>query len=218
MSAPIANSPPPPGRSGPPPTPHLFRFGLRQMLLLVSLATILAGLMAKLGGVWPWVIGGSVAMVAAHVFGTLIGTRLRDTSREVQDWRAAVDPKAVDEPAISRDKAPRDARARTTSLADRHAAPQRDRWAIGGGAAVGTLLGVVAISLGWGDRVSLLAILVGAISCAVLGGWLALVATSFAAIARHALRHASEDHQQDQDRRRAAFERRHGTSPRPQRR
>ena len=81
------------GSAGRPrPAPQLFRFGLRQLFAAVTLSTLLAALMATLPGAWPWVIGGVVAMVGAHVFGTLIGTRLRDTSRDVQLWRSSLAP------------------------------------------------------------------------------------------------------------------------------
>lgn len=200
----------PPETGSPEPCPHapqLLRFGLRQLLIVVTLSTVLAAVMAKLGGIWPWVIGGCAAMIAAHVLGTLLGTRLRDTSHDVQKWRAAADPGEPDLPRISTNRHAAGGLARTTSLAERHTAPLRDRAALAAGVAAGFLLGAVAIWFAWGDRVSWIAVLVGAASSGVLGGWIALVATSFTAIARQAIRHAHEDLAIEQDRRRAAYQR-----------
>ncbi|MCA9236935.1 MAG: hypothetical protein KDA44_15770 [Planctomycetales bacterium] len=196
------------GSAGRPrPAPQLFRFGLRQLFAAVTLSTLLAALMATLPGAWPWVIGGVVAMVGAHVFGTLIGTRLRDTSRDVQLWRSSLGLQESDQPRISSSRPRPESLPQTTPLADRHQAPQRDRWALIAGVATGIVLGGAGIWLGWGDRLSLPAVLVGAVSCGVLGAWLALVATSFTAIAKHAVRHAHADHLRDEDRRRAAYQR-----------
>jgi len=64
--------------------PILFRFGLRRLFVFLSAATVLSAVLARVGGVWTVFIGLGAALVAAHVLGTFVGTRLRDTSRELQ--------------------------------------------------------------------------------------------------------------------------------------
>ncbi|MEM9660166.1 MAG: hypothetical protein AAF961_17515, partial [Planctomycetota bacterium] len=169
--------------------PHLFRFGLRQMFFFIAGASFFCALMVNTEGVWPMVIATTSAMVAAHVFGTLIGTRLRDSAADVHDWKATASG-CVDGPVRSRQSldAIRPALPPPTALASRRSRPQRDRWALAAGAGVGFGLGIVVISLTIGDRSTWAGVLLGAVSCSVLGGWFALLATSFGAIAREAWR------------------------------
>jgi hypothetical protein len=68
--------------------PNLMRFGLRQLFVFVSAATLLAAALTRMDGFWPLVIGCVALLAAAHVFGTFLGTRLRDTSADVQRWKA----------------------------------------------------------------------------------------------------------------------------------
>ena len=76
-----------------PPTPshepQLLRFGLRQMFFSVTLLCVLMALLVLTKGPWPIAIGATTALIAAHVFATFVGTRLRDTTQEVEQWRAA---------------------------------------------------------------------------------------------------------------------------------
>ncbi len=75
-----------------PTPPHelqLLRFGLRQMFFSVTLLCVLMALLVLTKGPWPIAIGAVTALIAAHVFATFVGTRLRDTTQEVEQWRAA---------------------------------------------------------------------------------------------------------------------------------
>jgi hypothetical protein len=66
--------------------PNLMRFGLRHMFIFVSLAAVLAALAAQTDGAGPIVLGSLILLIGAHVLGTFLGTRLRDTSHEVLRW------------------------------------------------------------------------------------------------------------------------------------
>ncbi|MBX3433958.1 MAG: hypothetical protein KF847_11610 [Pirellulales bacterium] len=199
------------------PEPHLFRFGLRQLLGLATIVTLLAGAMAATPGAWPLVIGSTAALIAAHVFGTVVGARLRDTSQAVEHWResqggaAPEGPRRAFSSGVSRVAAP----PLPTTLAQRHEAPHRDRRALTVGAAIGFVLGTLGIFLAWGARLGLPAVLIGAVSTAVLGAWIAWIGTSFAAISRTAWQDANADHARDVERKRAAARQRQAASSTP---
>ena len=189
----------------PPPAPPLLRFGLRQMFVMVSLVTVLTAAMAATDGAWPLVIGSTAALIAAHVFGTVVGTRLRETSSDVQRWNASQGRDGARPAPSSSDAVPVPA---PSSLAERHAAPRRDRRALTIGASAGFFVGLLVLVVVGGDRLGIVAVVVGSASTAVLGAWLAWVATSFTMIARHAWRHANADHARELQRKRDAVARR----------
>ena len=174
--------------------PHLLRFRLRQMFFLVTLLSLLCGLLVLTDGPWPLLIVVSTLLIAAHVFGTLVGTRLRDSSHEVRQWRSAhptLDndvPKADMQPTLeSRAHLPP-----VTTLADHGSVSNWLLWFVLGGALLGTLVGGLAIGLIIGPRIGWAGWAVGTLSCGVLGTWAAFLASSFSSIARHAWRHAHE--------------------------
>lgn len=170
--------------------PQLFRFGLRRLLGFVSAVVVLAALLARLDGAWPLVIAGGVALVSAHVFGGFVGTRLRDSQ------------------PILRRSAPHDAPNRrlsgapgpsaewpsftlpeTTPLADRPAA-RLNRLPLATGMAAGLLAGGGALYV-IDEHITWFGLTLGAVSCGVTGSWVALLASSFFSISRHAWRHAT---------------------------
>ncbi len=177
----------------PPREPQLLRFGLRQMFFLVTLLSVLCALLVLTEGPWPMVIAGSTLLVGAHVLSTLIGTRLRDTSPDLQRWRAAT-PGQDDEHPVANLTADATARLElppTTPLADRGFL---NRWLVGfvlAGAALGIVVGGTTLGFTIGPRITWPGWAVGTISCGVLGAWSAFLASSFGSIARHAWRHAA---------------------------
>ena len=176
--------------------PQLLRFGLRQMFFVVTLLSILCALLTALGGAWPLVMGVGALLIAAHVLGNLIGTRLRDTSAEVLHWRAS-DPRAdADHPQVHTESVeiaelnlpP------STPLANRgRVAGRWWIWFVGAGTLLGALIGGSVISWTLGPQSGWAGWVVGTISCAVLGTWVAFLASSFGSIARHAWQHASSE-------------------------
>jgi hypothetical protein len=136
-----------------------------------------------------------VALVAAHVFGTFLGTRLRDTSGEVVRWKARPGTADPDRPvslpqpvSLANVQLPE-----TTSLAGHSDDSRRSRWALGLGALIGFGLGAWGIHELAGPAVTWPGLAFGAISCGVMGAWIALLVSNFWVIARQALRHASRD-------------------------
>ncbi len=179
----------------PPREPHLLRFGLRKMFLAVTGASVLCALLVLTEGAWPLVIVVAASLVAAHVFGTLVGTRLRDTSHEMVLWRVAnpaIDddvPQAEAKPSASR----RAALPPPTPLANHGSVSRWPLWFVIAGAVLGLAIGGATIAMLAGPQLSWPGWAVGTLSCGVLGTWAAFLGSSVTTIARHAWRHAQED-------------------------
>ena len=173
--------------------PQLFRFNLRHLFFYISVAAVLAALLARLDGAWPMVIASGVARVGAHVLGTFLGTRLRDTSRDVQQWKARPGSIDRDEPVAL--PQPVEWRSfclpETTPLAHRPADVPLSRLPAAIGMSIGILLGSIGLYLIADQQITLLGLAIGSLSCGVMGGWLGLVASSFFSISRHAWKHAT---------------------------
>jgi hypothetical protein len=171
------------------------RFGLRQLFLFVSLATALIALMATLDGVWPWLIGSITALVAAHVLGTFLGTRLRDTSAEVQRWKRRPGSPDTDEPvALPQPVSVADLNlSANIPLASYEKIGRWRNWLVAAGTIAGLILGGVGIHRAVGDEVTMPGLALGAVSCGVIGAWAALLGVNFYTIARHVLREASRE-------------------------
>ncbi len=171
--------------------PHLLKFRLRQMFLVVTLLSVLSALVAMTNGPWQWLIVFTALMVAAHVLGNLIGTRLRDTSGEVIRWRSADSRQAPDHPHTT---SPSDLASLplppNTNLANFGRLVRGLKWFLLGGLTLGFILGITVLALTIGHRIGWAGWVVGTISGAVLGTWLAFLAVSFTTIARDAWRQA----------------------------
>lgn len=175
--------------------PNLLRFGLRQWFYFTSGIVLLCGLFASVEGEGTILLASIVALIVAHVFGTFLGTRLRDTSGEVVRWKAragsndADTPVALPQPvALAEVQLPE-----TTSLAGRSNDSRRSRWAVGLGALIGFGFGAWGIHELASPAVTWPGLTFGAVSCGVLGAWTALLVSNFWVIARQALRHASRN-------------------------
>jgi len=177
-----------------PREPHLLRFRLWQLFFFVTLLSLLCALLVLTDGPWPLVIGVTTVLVAAHVFGTLVGTRLRDTSREVLQWRSANSELDDDQPRanLQPGDVPKSALPPATPLANHGRVGHWLIWFVLAGALLGTVTGGTIIALTIGSRIGWAGWAVGTISCGVLGTWAAFLASSFSSIARHAWRHAEE--------------------------
>jgi hypothetical protein len=173
--------------------PNLFRFGLRQFFLFISGIALLLGMMAMLRGGWAMALGFGAAMVAAHVLATFVGTRLRDSSREIQRWSAArfgsSDPELP--PVRGPLTADELAALTATPLAQHDHAPRRTLAALGVGVCAGASIGAAAIPLMAGPQATGAEVALGSVSCAVIGAWLATLASHFWSVARRAWRDAN---------------------------
>ena len=175
--------------------PNLLRFGLRQWFSFISGIVLLCALFASVEGEGAILLASIVALIVAHVFGTFLGTRLRDTSGEVVRWKArpgsadADTPVALPQPVtLANLRLPE-----ATSLAGRSVNSRRDHWALTLGAVGGFAFGAWGIHELAGPTVTWPGLALGAVSCGVMGAWGALLIASFWAIARQALRNASRD-------------------------
>lgn len=176
-----------------PREPQLFRFGLRQFFLFVSCLAVLLGAMAIIRGGRAIALGFVAALVAAHVLATFIGTRLRNSSRQSQQWSKGryVDDGAEVPPIRGPLSAAELAALTATPLAKHEQAPRRTLAALIAGLLVGGSFGAAVMPLIAGPEANGAGIALGAISCAVIGAWLALLAAHFYSVARRAWRDAN---------------------------
>jgi hypothetical protein len=178
-----------------PPTLPVLRFGLRQLFWTVTgLSLVLAALAVSPRGPTSLLLLIAVSVIAAHVTATAIGSRLRRHAKEVRAWEAE---------HKSRNNPLPEATEHSCDLA--HASlPPTSPWYRHGGTALGWLpkLVIAGAILGGcggialfaldsiGGNASLAGIIVGALSVAILGAWLAFIGGNFYAIFRHGLRDA----------------------------
>jgi hypothetical protein len=171
--APLAEAPRHPGEET--HQAPLFRFGLRQMFLFVSGIAALGGCMALVRGGWAVGIGFGAAMVAAHVLATSIGTRLRDRSSAATSRTSRQTGNALR--GLTRRLTEEELAALTDSPLARHErAPFRTLLSAAGGAIGGGFGGAALIPILAGSNTTGAEFALGAASCAVMGGWLGLMA------------------------------------------
>lgn len=175
----------------------LFQFGLRHLFGFVAAVSVLLAGMVVAGGVTALVLLLATLVVAAHVTGTALGTRLRSHAdrRREGDFGLRISDGGL-----------------TASNPQFRAAPRSPWQGRGGtplpwltrivaaGAVLGGVGGVVGLALTIGHRTSLTGLVVGAVSIAVLGGWLAFLSASFYAIFRHGWREAVAEQKKDEAR------------------
>ncbi len=162
------------GPLGPP------RFSLRMMFLAVTVLGCLFAAMAALGSFWSLVILLFAALVAAHVIGNAVGTRLRDRSPGLKPRIALERPVAA--AALSAVAAPR--RLTERQGLDRIALATAAATAAGGGSLGG--IGSLVLYPDAGPA----AILLGTASLAVFGALFGFLASSFLRVFRAAMRKA----------------------------
>ena len=174
--------------------PQLLRFHLRHLFLAVTLFSVFCAVMVIAEGPWPLVIFSSLLLVGAHVMSTAIGTRLRDTSSDVRNWLLTQPDAHLEQPQVS--DRPLDQVREQLPPSSPLATKQRvTRWTsffVIVGILIGLIGGATTIGFTIGQRIGWAGWLVGTISCGVLGAWLAFLASTFGAIARHAWRDADQ--------------------------
>jgi hypothetical protein len=182
--------------------PNLMRFGLRRLFVFVSGITVLAAALTRMEGFWPLAVGCVALLIAAHVLSTFLGTRLRDTSADVQRWKARPGSRDPDHPiAPSQPVRVADLKLPPPSLASHEKIGSQRHWFVIAGTIAGFVLGLFALDAAAGDDVTWPALALGAVSCGVIGCWASLLGTNFYAIAKRTLRQASEELARDQSRR-----------------
>ena len=163
---------------------------------------LLAALVALPMGVSPMMLLIAAWIVIAHVAATRIGIRLRQHADEVQKW---------DTLQVGPSRAAADAAEHSCDLSAA-ALPPPSPWhrrgstslgwlptlVIAGAILGGCLGGALFLTDMIGHRASPAGVVVGAMSLAVVGGWLAFIGGSFYAIFRHGLRDAMAQQNNDE--------------------
>lgn len=180
----------------------LFRFGLRQLFLFVAAVCALLAALAASSGLTSLILLLAVAVVVMHVFATALGTKLQSRTEQAQLRLQAAQPE-INESSTS-------ASEQTAKLRAIRSAP-RSPWhgrgctylpwlprLVIGAMLVGGLVGGISLGGAIGHRTSLEGIIVGAVSFAVLGGWISFLGGNFYGVFRHGFREAIAEQQKDQ--------------------
>jgi len=161
----------------------VLRFGLKHLFWCVTGACLLlAALMvsSRADSMTPAALLLAVLAVALHVGGTAIGTRLREHANERRVWEAARVPgEAFDDgpPAVLPGELAVSTGPRSP-LHGRELPICRLRACVVTGAILGGTIGLVALAIAMGERTTAAGIVVGGVSTAVVGAWLAFVAVN----------------------------------------
>lgn len=182
--------------SGPVPTaePQLpvLRFGLRQFFWWLTGASVLLAIFVIIPtGLALIAVVLTVGVVALHILSTALGTRLRDHANERRVWESGQLPQQ--ELAAN---APRQAVAPPLRRSPLHGHAQpliRMRIWLTLGALAGGLFGIAALFALLGSRATIPGVLVGSASTAVVGAWIAFIASSAWSIFREGWHDALRD-------------------------
>ncbi len=156
------------------------RFSLRTLLLVVTVAGCLFGVMSALGTIWSMGMLIILCLVFAHVAGNSLGTTLRDqATRQAADERRE---RLLASPiTAARPEAPVPGQLTKSSRLNRVTSVMTAGGAIAGGAFGGTLSARLYPEAG------IAALVLGVASAAVLGGFVGFTVSAFISVARAAL-------------------------------
>jgi hypothetical protein len=157
------------------------QFGLRTMFLGVTLLSAAFALFTAVGAAISAALLMLGSLLAAHVVGNAIGTRLREQESLPPSESP---PQSLDLNRVAQNESAQ--RLRENTAIDR-------RWMIiaGLGALIGSVAGGFAISVAVGSKLTLAGLCLGTVSSAVLGGFAGFMAMSFWTVARSAFAEAA---------------------------
>ena len=182
-----------------PPELPLLRFSLRQLFWFVTvLGILLAGIVASSPGITPLVLLLAALVVALHVGGTALGSRLRAHADQQRAWQMAHERPLGAGPAAHLSSTEL---STTLPLYSRRSSLRGLPWLVVAGALVGICGGAVLLSATIGHRTSGVGIAVGAISLGIVGAWFAFLGGSFWGIVHHGWREAVSEQKKDESRR-----------------
>jgi hypothetical protein len=178
----------------------LLRFGLRQLFVFVAAISALFTVLAAIQGLPSLVILLGVAIIAAHVFATALGSRLRARADQEQVFES-LERLAGESIASTSERLARVALVRSQPRSPWHARgatvlPWLRRLVIAA-IALGGIAGATYLAVTIGYRTSPAGVIVGSLSAAVLCGWFAFLCGSFYGVFRHGFREASAEYQKD---------------------
>jgi hypothetical protein len=178
----------------------LFRFRLRQLMIVVSLVSLLMAAMATSTGLTALVLLLAALVVTFHLFSTALGTQLRWHANRMQG-------RDLPQYATGRRRTRIVNELGLDTPHQRHRSPWHERnstplpWLtrlVVAAALCGGIFGAVLLSGTIGHRTSMAGIALGAFSLAVVAGWFAFVGYSFYRVVRHGIRDAMSDDRTDQ--------------------
>jgi hypothetical protein len=177
------------------PSRRPFQFGLGTMLIAVAACGVLIAIMQQVGPVWSLAIGWFLMLAAAHVTANAYGTRARRAARQSSSGNASTENPPPSAEAEDRPVASATDKQLTFAPATRlrqSARLGRPMLALTGvGAIVGSSGGVTLLALVNWERIGVSGIIVGGISCAVLGALLGFLTSTFLGVSLRALREAA---------------------------
>jgi hypothetical protein len=171
------------------------QFTLRTLLILMAVVAVLLGVMSAVGSMWSLGVLFVLLLVAGHVAGNSLGTKLRSgaPTREAAVQRTPTQP-----PGAMR---PRATGATPLAMPRRLREPTRLHWInivlAAAGAAAGSYYGGSALVASYPDAPTS-AFVLAYVSSGVLGGFAGFVVSSFLSVTRQALSeaHAGSDRHQ----------------------
>jgi hypothetical protein len=172
---------------------QLFRFRLRQLMAAFVAISALFATLAEMQGMAGPVLLLAIIVLAAHVFATALGTRLRNQSDAEHAFADSTDLTHLAIPSAA------ERSARLVAVRSQVRSPWHARgttalpWlrnAVLVAIAIGAIAGSSYLAVTIGYRASPAGILVGGLSVAVLCGWFAFLCGSFYGVFRHGFREA----------------------------
>lgn len=194
------------GSLGPP------QFGLRGLFLWVTGLSLLFGAMAWAGAIWAMMFVLAALLIAGHVGGAALATKLRD--RSTSALKEAALKEAAQREATLRDVSGKlEAANLKNPESIRPPSPQRDlpppstlcfrvplcrtiHWMVTASAIGGGVLSGWALIWFYSAQISIVGLLFGSISAAVICGWFGLLSSTFVSVTHRAWREAVEYHDQ----------------------
>jgi hypothetical protein len=181
----------------------LFRFGLRQLFLFFAAASALFAALASTHGLTALVLLLATLVVAAHVFATALGSRLRSRADRERDFEAG-ERLPIASIASASERLSRVAAVRSLPRSPWHARgvttlPWLRRFVIAA-IATGGIAGAAYLAATIGYRTSPAGVLVGGLSAAVLCGWFTYLCGSFCGVFQHGFREAVAEQRKDMHR------------------
>ena len=178
----------------------LFRFGLRQLLLFFAAASVLFAALASSHGLTAIMLLLATLVVAAHVFATALGSRLRKQADREQVFEAGERLPIASIASVS-ERMSRVAAVRSQPRSPWHTRgattlPWLRRFVIAA-IAMGGITGAAYLAATIGYRTSPAGVLVGGLSAAVLCGWFTFLCGSFCGVFQHGFREALAEQQKD---------------------
>ena len=162
------------------------KFSLRTLLLSVACLAILFSLMAKISAVASLGLILTIALAAAHIVATSLGSRLRGIANHNSRLESQEEYSGVKTESAPRPNIP------PSSLCNRNPLPKSVRLTTLLCSMIGGILGVALLGFLPNTPANPAGLVFGSISFSVLGGFLGFIAASFFEIVREALYDASE--------------------------